>query len=194
MLAACEPYIKRVYTLQEETCKGTARKIDKIHPLERLLVNDLVDDINQNDFVLFIQYNYTKFQAERVYKNTLTKLGAKFHSQNNNVYKETFRTLNYNYLNGLFIGRNAIITGKLESLPPSLRALRKMPTLLLLAGMVDKHLYNVNQLRSISNQSDLNLCRADLLSTLNSPAQTLSSYLKEYSETIKPHDQLEKSD
>lgn len=182
MLAACEPYFKRKYQLPEETCGGVAVNQHELHPLEKIMVNELLESINNSNFILFIQYNYTKFVSERVYKNTLIKSGGTFHALNNRIYKETFRILKQEQLNHLFVTRNALLTGDAKDLPNCLIALRKMPKFLLLAGTIDKQLYNVDQLRQISLTNNIDQCRAALIGVLENPAIELSSKLNQYNE------------
>lgn len=182
MLAACQPYFKRVYKLDNETCKGSAQQIDfEMNGMERILHEELLEDIKNSEFILFIHYAYTKFQSDRVYKNTLTKLGGKFHPLNNRIYKETFKTLKYDHVLPLFVCRNALLTGETKDLPACVMALNKMPQYILLAGIIDGHLYRHGQLQSIAKADNVEKSRANLLATLYTPSLDLSSYLQYHS-------------
>lgn len=178
MLAACEPYFKRKFISQEENCKANLVKKIELHPLERIMVKELLDDIKRSNFILFVQYNYAKFQSDRVYKNTITKSGGKFHALNNNIYREAFKTLNRDDLSHLFITRNALITGQSDKLPTCVNVMRRMPQLVLLAGMIDNHLYEIDQIRSIASTPNLEQARANLLSVLTTPSIELISNLQ----------------
>lgn len=194
MLSACEPYIKRTYLSQEETCRAKIPKIIEMHPLERILVDELLGDIKHSNFILFIQYNYTKFQSDRVYKNTIIKSGGKFHALNNNVYRETFKILNREDICPLFIARNALITGQSDKLTACINALKKMPQYILLAGMIDHHLYELDQLRSIAAAANLDQARANLLSVLTTPSIDLSSHLQQHFEANSNQDNTKDKD
>lgn len=186
MLAACQPYIRRKYLTDEETCKVSQQlnRPIELHPLEKILINELLDDIRNSEFVLFIQHNYTKFQSERVYKNTITKSGGKFQALNNNIYRETFKILGHDNLLPLFITRNALVTGNCDQLPACLTVLRKMPQFLLLLGLVNNHLCDVDQLRAISLVNNIDQARVNLLSLLNTPSIDLSYNLQQHCESI----------
>lgn len=187
MLAACEPYIRKEYISPEEACKVQQQINQEIglFPMEKILMKELLEDIDKSNFILFIQYNYTKFQSERVYKNTITKLGGKFHALNNKIYREAFKTLNLEEVKDFFVARNALVTGQVESLPGCVNALKKMPQFLLLAGYIDKHIYNVDQLKQISTTTNIDQCRANLLALLDNPAVDLSYYLESHIQAIQ---------
>lgn len=180
MLAASEPYIKKKFRLQSETCKGTEPKVLEMEPLQKIYCDELTEAIEKNDFLLFIQHNYTPFQSERVYKNKLIKSGGHFYSHRNVVYEEVFNRLGVNQLQHLCITRNSLVLGPIDALPKCVIALRKMPQFLLLAGYVDKEVYTYEQLQLISGDSNLDSCRATLLSILETPAIDLSYNLGEY--------------
>lgn len=184
MLAACQPYFKRVYSEPSESCKGSYKKQDpELGPLEKIILEELLDDIKKSDYTLLIQYNYTKFQTDRVYRNTLTKLGGKFHRLNNNIYREAFGTLKQNDILPLLVTRNALLTGEITTLIPCIKAMKKMPQYLLIAGLIDMHLYRHGQLQSIAMTGSLDDSRANLLSTLYTPALDLSYYLQTHGES-----------
>lgn len=182
MLAACEPYFKKVYNLDSDLCKGAAKEKEfELNGMERILHEELLEEIKKSEFVLFIQYSYTKFQFDRVHKNTLTKLGGKFHALNNKIYRETFRTLNMDHILPLFVSRNALLTGETKNLPACVTALNKIPQYILLAGIVDNHLYRHGQLQSIAKADSIEKSRANLLATLYTPSLDLSLYLQSHS-------------
>lgn len=181
MLASTQPYIRRKYELPSETCKGNIPKDHQMEPLEKIYVNEVMDDIKQNDFVLFIQHNYTPFQSERVYKNTLIKNGGIFRSHRNVVYKEVFKRLGVDdKIQQLFVTRNSIVIGQVDKLPACVGALRKMPQFILLGGCIDGEIYNYEDLQSISRQQNIDLCRANLLAVLETPLAELSYCLEQY--------------
>lgn len=195
MLSACEPYYRKVYKLPEETCKIKPSERLSLLPLEQILVKELLDDLNRSEFILVIQYNYTPFGSDRVYKNTLTKLGGKFHFLNNRIYSEALKTINLNALSSLTqVTKNALVTGQVDNLPGCLVALRKMPQYVLLAGSISGHIYNVDQLKSIAVTNNLDQCRANLLAVLETPAVELSSYLQKHSEQLQSTESDQKSD
>lgn len=185
MLAATQPYMKREFKLPEESCRGFGPKEIPEHPLDKILINELVDDINQSNFLLFIQYTYTKFQADRVYRNTIIKTGCKFHAFNNIVYRGALTILNRERALDLLITRNAFVTGKYESLTKCISAINKMPEYLLLCGYIDDQLYNVDQLKIITSMANLDTSRANLVATLATPSINLHSNLEAYMESNK---------
>lgn len=194
MLAACQPYIKRVYKEDSENCGGPAKQlVHELGPLERILCEELLEDLKKSDFILFVQYNYTKFQSDRVYKNTLTKCGGKFHNLNNRIYEKAFGTLKRNDVLPLLITRNALISGQIDNLKPCIKALDKMPQYLLLAGIIEDHLYRHNQLQSIAAAVNLETSRANLLATLHTPALNLSTSLQTLIESSSESGDKEKS-
>lgn len=183
MLAAAEPYYRRKYNLQSDTCTGAKPKIHELHPLQKIYANELIEAIEKNDFVLFIQHNYTPFQSERVYKNTLIKSGGSFVSHRNEVYRDVFHRLGLNALQHLFVTRNSLILGPVDKLPKCVNALRKMPQFLLLGGCIEKEIYSYKQLQLISQSPNLDQCRAQLLSILETPAIDLADNLAVYTAT-----------
>lgn len=185
LLTATQPYFKRKFLSPEETCKGHNIGAVPLLPLEKIYVEELIEDIKNNNFILFIQYTFTEFQSERVYKNNITKSGGTFHSFNNRVYKEAFKMLNKNEVLSLFITRNALVTGKDNDLVKCVNAIKKMPQFLMLAGYIDGHLYNYEQLL---NMSDLKTSLLRLTSLLSSSAINLSATLEHHSELIKSND------
>jgi ribosomal protein L10 len=178
MLSASQPYLKRKYKLQSDTCVGVNPKVHELHPLQKIYSNELIEAIEQNDFVLFIQHNYTPFQSERVYKNTLIKSGGHFYSHRNEVYKDAFKRLGIDQVQHLFVTRNSFVIGPIEKLAKCVIALRKMPQFLLLAGCIEKEVYTYEQLQMISKDTNLDSCRATLVSILETPAVELSSNLE----------------
>lgn len=179
MLAAAEPYIKKKYRLQSDTCVGYKRKDHELHPLQKIYSNELLEAIEANDFLLFIQHNYTPFQQERVYKNTLIKSGGHLYDRRNEVYRDVFKRIGLDQMEHLLITRNTLVLGAIDKLPKCLAALRKMPQFLLLAGVIDKEIYTYEQLQLFTT-NDLDLCRANLVSILETPAVDLSYNLEEY--------------
>lgn len=199
MLAATQPYYKTEYRLPAEKCRGSSIKAHELDPLDKIYVDELTEAIQVNDYVLFLQHNYTPFQSERVYKNTLTKLGGIFRSHKNEIYKEVFVRLEVDrIIQQLFVTRNSLVVGKIESLAPCVKALRRMPQFILLAGCIDRELYNYSQLQSISANPNIDLCRANLLATLETPAIDLAYYLEQYvdmheTENDKPQEATDQS-
>lgn len=190
MLAASEHYYKRKYILQSDSCVGTNSKVHDLHPLQRIYADELLEAVKENDFVLFIQHNYTPFQSERVYKNTLIKSGGLIYSHRNTVYKDVFSNLGLEQVQSLFVTRNTLVLGKIDSLPKCVIALRKMPQFLLLAGCIHNEVYSYEQLQQISASSDLDTCRATLTSILETPAIELYQNLKQYVE-MNPDQKVE---
>lgn len=185
MLSATQPYYRKEFVLTEETCRGYVMQETPLHPLEKIYVNELVDKINQSNFLLFVQYTYTIFQNDRVYRNTITKTGSQFNDYNNKVYKEALNILGRNQATHLLVTRNALITGTYESLPKCILSLNKMPEYILLCGYIDDHLYNIDQLKLITSMKDLNTSRANLVATLTTPSINLYSYLETYTDQNK---------
>lgn len=192
MLAASEPYIKRKYVQPGESCKGTTSPVIEMHPLDRILCNELVEELKQSEIVLFFQYNYTPFQSERVYINTIIKSGGKLHALKNQVYKEAFTILQMEHTHCLFNGRNGLITGQIDCLPRCVTALRKMPQFILLAGMINNHLYQFDQLKLFAASPSLDQSRANLLNTLTIPASEMYSHLEQHIKQLDSTDSEEK--
>mgnify|MGYP000964832038 CR=1 FL=1 len=184
MLAATQPYFKRKFISPEDSCK-LSPPVHELHPLDIIFSKELAEEINQTNSILFVQYNFTPYQSERKYKNTITKLGGRFHSFNNKIYREAFKILKLDHLNHLFVMRNALISGQAEVIPKCVRALSKMPQLLLIAGCIDRHVYNVDQLKLISSMEDLDRCRGSLVNLLNSPGLNLTAHLQSHSDNIR---------
>ena len=196
MLAAAEPYMRRKHEVSSETCVGTTLKEIDLHPLDRIYANELLDAINKSGFVLFIQHNYTPFQIERVYKNTLIKSGGTFFSHKNQVYKEVFNTLNIDSVQPLFTTRNSLLVGPVDKLPACVDALKRMTSFLLLAGCIDKNVYTYDQLNLIAMYPNLDSARAQLLATLETPAIDLAYYLEQHSNNMnesQPNDDAAKT-
>lgn len=185
MLTATQPYIRREYSLPEESCGASEVKENPLHPLESIFIEELLADIKATNFILFIQYTYTEFQKDRVYKNTITKTGCKFHSLNNRIYRETFKELKKPEVVELFVARNALVTGEDINLNKCLLALNKMPQYLLLGGYIDDHFYNVDQLKIIVNAGNIDTIRAHIVNTLATHSINLSGYLQAYSQDSK---------
>lgn len=191
MLAACEPYFKRDYTPNEQKCKPSNRKVDKLHPLEVILSKELVQDIEESDFILIFQYNYTPFQSERVYKNTIIHSGGKFHSLNNDIYKEAFRILNLDQkaINLLEFCRHGLVTGKLENLTKCVTVFKKMPHLVLLCTLLERQLLTVDKINKICAYPTLDQSRANLVGILETPAINLAQYLNQHKEELSKLEQ-----
>lgn len=186
MLAAVQPYFKREIISPEESCKGVPNEVFELLPIEKIYIKELIEELRTTNYALLIQYNDTLFQNDRVYKNILTKLGAKFLTYNNRIYKEVFKTLGHEDANFMFVARNALVTGQIESLSKCVKALKKMPTFILLGGYVDNYLYDVKMLTSISQTSDVDHGRAILARTLETPSIELAAILDSYESLNKP--------
>lgn len=188
MLTACEPYHFRDHTPPSQKCRGEPTKVILVHPLEEILARELVEEIKSSGFVLFLQYNYTPFIKDRKWKNIITKSGGTFHDTNNRVYREVFQTLGRVDLWHLLIGRNALITGPIEKLPSCFQAIsaNKMSSYILLGGMIDNNMFNIDQLKAISVNPNIDQCRANLLNLLQTPAIDLASNLQQYFEMNNP--------
>lgn len=180
MLAAAQPYYKREYKLPEETCKGIPNHEFELLPIEKIYVNELLEELQKVNYALLVQYNDTLFQNDRVYRNTLTKLGGKFQTYNNKIYKEVFKSLGHASSNFMFVARNALVTGQIESLPACVKALKGMPTFILLGGYVDNNLYDIKMLNSIAQTKDINQSRSILVRTLETPSIELAGILDTY--------------
>lgn len=180
MLAASEPYIKRKYVLQSDSCFGLGNKVNELEPLQKIYADELLEAVKKNDFVLFIQHNYTPFETYRVNRNILIKSGAQIYSHRNVVYREVFRQLDLDRLDHLFVTRNSVILGPVDKLPACVKAVNKMPSFMLLAGCIENEIYNYEQLQKISLSPDLDICRATLTSILETPAVELYQNLEQY--------------
>lgn len=194
MLAAAEPYYKRVHVSQEETCKGIPSREYELLPIEKIYIKELLEEVTKSDYTLLIQYNDTLFQSDRVYKNTLTKLGAKFQAYNNRIYREVFKTLGHESTNFMFIARNALITGQVESLPNCIKALKRMPQYIVLGGFVDNHLFDVDMLNAMAISTDLDQTRANLVGTLETPSIELASLIERWGESVQSNGDNNKSE
>lgn len=181
MLAACEPFYKPDFRLPNERCNKKPAEDPPLHPLDIIISDELVDEIKQTNAFLVIQYNYTPFQSERVYKNTITKLGGKFHGHNNRIYKRALSILGRPEILNLFVTRNALVTGDAESLPQWVNAIKKMPHFILIAGTIEGYLVNKDFLFSLAQNSDLNMSRSKLSAILSAPGQHLNRLLQESS-------------
>lgn len=162
--------------------KANAPKIHDQEPLQRIYVEELVEAIKTNDFVLFIQHNYTPHQVERVHKNTLIKSGGQFYSHRNVVYKEVFANMGLDRVQHLFITRNSLVLGKFDCLSTCVKALRRMPQFILLAGCIENELYSHRELQIIGDNPSLDMNRANLTGLLETPAIELYQNLKQYVE------------
>lgn len=194
LLTATQPYYKIDRLLPSETCKGLNLVQKPLHPLEEIYVEELLSDIKNSNFILFIQYNYTPFQSDRVYKNTITKLGGKFQAYNNKVYKEVFKRLKKDEVTNLFITRNALITGNDSDIAKILSSLKKMREYILLAGYIDGHLYNFDQLDMIARSPNIDSNRAELVNTLSTHAIYMSQLLSKHSESCQNQTTNDKND
>lgn len=182
MLAASEPYHRRTYVLPQDSCTGYQPKFHDMEPLDSIYAQELLSAIKSNDFVLFVQHNYTPFQSERVYKNNIIKSGGLFYSHKNIVYKSVFSDLGVSQVENLFISRNSLVLGKLESLPKCVGVFRSMPQFILLAGYIENQVYSYDDLQIFSNNPDLDTNRATLTCILDRPAIDLYQNLQKYVE------------
>ena len=181
MLVATQPYFKKRYDLPSETCKGNLQVEHDLKPLDKIFVSELVEDLQQNEFVLVFQHNYTPFQSERVYKNTLIKSGGIFRSHKNGVYREAFKILKTDdQIHQLFVSRNSVVIGKLDKLSNCVTALIKMPQFILLGGCIENEVYNHDQLVKIGRQPNIDYSRATLLSILETPSLDLVQCLEQH--------------
>lgn len=186
MLHATQPYFKRVYRLPSESCKGISNNRHPLHPLEQIYRQELVEAVKSSEFFLIFQYNWTPFQSERVYKNTLIKAGCQLQIYNNNVYKAAFlEDLGLKELDNIFVTKNGVVTGATKDLPTIVDAFKNMNEFMLLVGHIGGQLYEADQLNKIASMKDILTSRQELLSTLTSPSIILADQLHIHSQSTE---------
>lgn len=182
MLASCEPYFKKDYSPKK--CVGVGKPDPPDHPLEIILAKEFVEEYKHSDYMLVIWHNYCPFIYYRPYKNTITKLGATFHPLNNKIYRLVTKSLDLQYLDHLWVTRNALITGKIDSLAACVTALKKMPQFCLLAGIIDNNFYDVDHIHKMTESTNIDQCRANTLGILQNPGIQTRSLLSRHIEMI----------
>ncbi|KAG9510591.1 Peptidyl-prolyl cis-trans isomerase FKBP14 [Fragariocoptes setiger] len=187
LLAACQPYYDRDYRSPSEKCTLGKSQIQqvKIHPLEEIYAKELEQDLRDYDLHLLMHRNYVHIQSNRVYKNTIIKLGGKFQQNiNNNILRLAFGAVGREEAFRFFYSYNALITGRSDDLAGYLKALKKMPQLPLLAGYVGPYLLNKDQLTLISESNNIEKSLAALSLTLTLQSMQMSRMLERHSQNI----------
>ncbi|CAH1388401.1 unnamed protein product [Nezara viridula] len=149
------------------------RKVEIDNPLERIIAKELYEKMESSKFIGFLHVNpisgEDKFQARVLLFREKTSIEI---FSKKTVDKAVRGTIYENIL-PLFVTETAIIFSEEVHVDKILKVLRKIPQYVLMAGIIDKRLLSVSQLKQYAELKDITTARAGLVSLLNSFGQQI---------------------
>lgn len=160
LLAVCQPQKIMDTRPQWDRCSKLNMVTEKfIHPYEKLLANDLIDDLETSRMAIFLHRNTLNTDDHITYKNILFKNDFLFRIYNNSTAHYAFKGTKYEHLIPLHVSGNALIIEKPGRESNELRIsqllglLRKMHSLIPMYGIVDGNIVSKDDLQFLAQNS-----------------------------------------
>ena len=181
MLAICEPVMARDKRQTSDKCFNLQKRTErKIHPYDKLLAEDMKQELRSSRMICFFHTNVTsnrdrfearnKFQHEdlylRFYNEDVAQLamsGTKYES-----------ALHLCRINDWYTQRHVTILFSTEpQVNKVLKITKKIPQLILMAAIIDDRFLSVDDMKEYGRLPDLQTLRAQVCHTLSLAAQSL---------------------
>lgn len=182
MLAVCEPMVQLDRRPMYDKCTGIKLRLnlDKWadpHPWERILANDLRDELSAAQLIAVFHQNAIKQVEQRAVRNMLHKKGFVFRHCNRMVYYLATHETKFATLTPMLseVQNNVIVTSKSADVAELLKLDKKMHEYTLLYAVVHDRLVRKDELVDISKLPSVDSLRAQLCGTLDHSAQMLSA-------------------
>ena len=145
------------------------------------IINDLVERLNSSPFMIVIDYKeLTVSQFEEI-RTRLAGSGAAAYVTKNSYAKRASGAVNFpEELNQFLSGQTALVTGEEDVIAKILKDFKKeneKPEMR--AGVLDGKLLSPEELNALASLPPMEVLRAQLLGTLQSPASTFVRLLNE---------------
>lgn len=181
MLALSEPMYKLDRRPTYDRCTGIKLRLnlDKWsdpHPWERIIANDLKEELNSAQLIAVFHQNAIKQVDQRAVRNMLFKKGFIFRHCNRMIYYLATHGTKFGALTPLLaeVQNNVVVTSRKANVAELLQLDKKMAEYTLLYAVVHDRLLRKDELVAVSKMPSLDQLRADLCGTLDMPAHMLA--------------------
>lgn len=178
VLKICQPTFVKPKTfsrptveLCEKPLESIKKKEEEENPYANILAKELYKRTTESQFIGFLHKNPTSTEENFKINVALHKADAKLKVYGRTLVEKAFLNTYYEPVLCLFTSHSAIVfgsDGSPKTVASILKILRRSPTLLLLAGIIDKRMLNRNELETYSKLTDLTTARAQLVALLHS--------------------------
>ncbi|XP_067006781.2 large ribosomal subunit protein uL10m [Anabrus simplex] len=190
VLHVCRPFFAKLEKTSPvvDVClrpiEVTKKKDEVENPFRTLLARDLLNWFNHSQMVLFYHENPIKsddlFKARILFKRQNMCL----RSYSRNIARPALEGTKYEAVLELFNSPVAMAFSPEPQVSKALKITKKIPQLILLAGIVEDRLLSKNEIVEYSRLPDLQTSRAQLVATLNSAASHLVQNLNHHQLTL----------
>ena len=151
--------------------------------IKETIVNDLIEALNASPFMIVADYTGTTVAEFEALRNELTKVGSGAQVTKNTYARRAAIEIEYPEEIGAFLsGQTVIVTGE-EDVCAAAKTLKdvtkKSKKLEMRAGVLDGKMLNAEELNALAALPPMDVLRAHLLGTLQSPASTFVRLLNE---------------
>ncbi|KAL0273538.1 UNVERIFIED_CONTAM: hypothetical protein PYX00_006169 [Menopon gallinae] len=170
---------------QYELCQGPGlNKVEEDNRYVELLVKDLYENwFQKHRYIFFYHINSMSKEQRMEMKVALKSCGVVVQVRPKVVVEKALTGTFYEPILILFSNRTLMGFSNDVKLSKMLQALKKT-RILLIAGLIDDRLLNVNEINEYSKLPDIETARAMLLSTLNSVAGNVVQKLNYHPQTL----------
>jgi large subunit ribosomal protein L10 len=153
-----------------------------MNPDKKIIVDQLLERVNQSPFVLVVDYNGMTVPQFSELRNRLSEGGAECHVAKNTHMKRVLSEAGLPDLGETLIGQTAFITGE-EDVCAAAKAVTnfakefKLPALK--GGVLDGAAIDESQIKALAELPSREVLLAQLLGTINAPAEKLLRTLNE---------------
>lgn len=159
---------------QEELEHGKTRIVN---PYEQLLAKDLYNMFATSKLIAFFHRNpyntEEKFKMDVAFK----KEGMYLKENSKHTVKIAVENTPYETILPLFQSRTVMLFSEEPKVRKLLRMIKKMPSIILICGIVEGKLMSLSQMQEYSQLTDIAMARAQLVSVLNSAQLQLANSL-----------------
>lgn len=151
--------------------------------IKETIVNDLIEELNASPFMIVADYAGTTVSEFESLRNDLTKVGSGAQVTKNSYAKRAAVAIEYPEEIAEFLsGQTVIVTGEQDvcAAAKTLKDItKKSKKLEMRAGVLDGKMLNSDELNALASLPPMDVLRAQLLGTLQSPASTFVRLLNE---------------
>ncbi|XP_050443398.1 39S ribosomal protein L10, mitochondrial [Adelges cooleyi] len=144
-----------------------SKTIVEDNPYENILAKEAQDLFKQSAMVAIFHRNPVKYDLEFKAYKTFKMAGMDLTTYGKSTLNKALVGTNYEAVLQLFQSHSSILFSSTPQVPKLLKVIKKMPHLILLAGIVDGKLLSKSQLEDYASLGTIDNARAQLVSTLD---------------------------
>lgn len=180
MLEVCKPIIKKNLMPDIQTCKKL-QEIEKIiHPYEQLLAKQFINEWNSSRMICFFHRNSLTKEENTLIRNMLFKQDMHLRHYNNSTVKLALQGTIYEAALNLVQSSSSYVFSAEPNVSKLLKVSKKMPQLILLAGIIDNQFLSREDLQNYSNLPSLEIMQSQICNTLMLSSTQMSTTLSHH--------------